>query len=275
MTGYGYGYDRPAGITLNLQPKGQQPTRLRFPLAFGEWHEETYLEKGTPRCAHLCRREGEYFLHVAFEFPVEVMEASEAQCLLGIDRGIVKQAAYALTDLEGKVLRVGSLGREQRELQIVLGRYRQAAQKAGRRVTAREWQRRRQEENLHLVVNAVVKLAAAHKALVVMEDLNLHKAGRFVRSQYAKLAKILDYKLTEAGLPQPKEVFAASSSKICSNCGEEGGRDREYFHCSACSSDMDADENAAVNIARRALYHKAKWTREGGYRAFHRSFLSA
>jgi len=260
------------GVTLNLQPRTQQPNRLRFPLAFGEWHEETYLEQGTPRCAHLCRREGEYFLHVAFEFAVEVMEASEAQCLLGIDRGIVKQAAYALTDLEGKLLEVGSLGREQRELQIVLGRRRQAAQKAGRRVTVREWQRRRQEENLHLIVNAVVKLAAAHKALVVMEDLNLHNAGRFVRSQYAKLAKILDYKLTQAGLPRPKEVFAAFSSKICSKCGEEGQRERESSHCPACGVELDADENAAVNIARRPLYRKTDW--KGDYRAFHRSFSS-
>jgi len=260
------------GITLNLQPKGMQPTRLRFPLAFGEWHEVTYLEKGTAKCAHLCRRDGEYFLHVAFEFPVEVLDASEAQAFLGVDRGVIKQAAYALTDLEGKELQAGSLGQELRDLQISLGRRRQGAQQAGRRVTRREWQRRRQEEILHLTANAIVRLAAQHQALVVMENLNLHNAGRFVRSQYAKLAKMLAYKLTEAGLPQPKEVFAAYSSKICSRCGQEGERDRESFHCSACSAELDADENAAANIARRVLYRKTDW--KGDYRAFHRSFSS-
>jgi hypothetical protein len=106
------------GVTLRLQPKGCDPTKLSFPLAFGEWHEEEYFEKGTPRAAHLCRRDGEYYLHVSFEFKVEVMDRGEEQAYLGIDRGVLKQAAYALVSLDGSVLLVGSLGRDTRPLQI-------------------------------------------------------------------------------------------------------------------------------------------------------------
>jgi len=262
------------GVTLNLQPRGHTPTRLRFPLAFGEWHEEEYLKKGRPRCAHLCRREREYFLHVSFEFPVEVMQPGEEQSYLGIDRGITKQAAYALVDLRGQVIQTGALGRELRGVQITLGRYLQAKQKAGRRVSAREWQRRHQEEMLHQIANALVELASKNRALVVMENLNLRNASRFVRSQYAKFAKILDYKLNLAGLSSAKQVFAALSSKICYNCGEEGQREDEFFCCLKCQRRLDADENAAVNIARRALYRKSEWERRGGYQAFHRSFGS-
>jgi uncharacterized C2H2 Zn-finger protein len=265
------------GATLHLQPRGHQPTSLRFPLAFGEWHEEQYLAKGTPRCARLCRRQGEYFLHVSFEFTVETMERGEQQAYLGIDRGVTKQAAFALVDRSGKVLRTGSLGREVRGLQVTLGRYRQAAQKAGRRMRAADWQRRHQEEMLHQIANALVSLAAESGALLVMESLALQTGGRFVRSLYAKLARVLAYKLPQAGLLPARDVFATHSSKICSRCGEEGARgapDFECFRCPACGGIMDADENAAVNIARRALYRRADWERRGGYRAFHRSFAS-
>jgi IS605 OrfB family transposase len=263
------------GATLNLQPKGYAPTRLRFPLAFGEWHEREYLQKGTPRCARLCRRRDHYFLHVSFEFTIQAMARGEEQAYLGIDRGVTKQAAFALVDPQGRLLRAGALGRELRPLQVALGRYRQAQQKAGRRVRARSWQRRHQEELLHQIANAIVHLAAEHSALVVIEDLTLQTAGRFVRSQYAKLANILSYKLLQAGLLPPREVFAAHSSTICSRCGEFGERsqhDRERFQCPACGAHLDADENAALNIARRALYRKSHWLRRGGYQAFHRSF---
>jgi len=265
------------GVTVHLQPRGMTPTAVRFPLAFGEWHEAEYLTKGIPRCARLCRREREYFLHVSFEFPVEVMARGEEQAYLGLDRGITKQAAYALVDLKGRVRHVGHLGRELRNLQVGLGRYRQAEQKAGRRVRSLDWQRRHQEELLHQVANALVQVAAESRALLVIEDLSLHTAGRYVRSQYAKLEKILGYKLTQAGLLPPKKVFAALSSKLCSRCGQEGLRgdpDREHFQCPSCGAALDADENAAVNIARRALYRRADWERQGGYRAFHRSFGS-
>lgn len=265
------------GVTLPVQPRGHEPTKLRFPLAFGEWHQQEYLEKGTAHAARLCRREGEYYLHVSFEFEIEAMARGEEQSFLGIDRGVLKQAAYALVDLQGKLFRTGSLGRELRGLQIALGRYRQAAQKAGRRMRALDWQRRHQEELLHQIANDLVELAAAEKALIVMESLDLHTGGAFVRSQFAKLAKILHYKVRQAGLLPPREVFAAYSSLICSRCGEDGARgdpEREAFHCGHCGAIMDADENAAVNIARRALYRKARWDRRGGYRAFHRSFVS-
>jgi hypothetical protein len=267
-----FGDDR-WGITLHLQPKACQPTKLRFPLAFGEWHEEQYLGKGKPGCAHLCRRDGEYYLHVSYQFEIEAMARGEEQCYLGIDCGVIKQAAYALVGLDGKLLRTGALGRETRQLQVALGRYRQAAQKAGRRMRALDWQRRHQEELLHLIANDLVAQAAAEKALIVMEGLDLHTGGAFVRSQFAKFAKILDYKARQAGLLAPREVFAAYSSQICSRCGELGEREKEHFRCAPCGATMDADENAAVNIARRIL-HKGKWGGRQGYLAFHRSFAS-
>jgi IS605 OrfB family transposase len=262
------------GITLHLQPKGDQPTKLRFPLAFGEWHEEQYLGTGKPRCAHLCRRDGQYYLHVSFEFEIEAMAPGEEQAYVGVDVGLTKQIAYALVDLRGAAIQKGSLGSELREVQIALGKRRQERQRKGLPVARRDWQWRYQEELLHQAANEVVALAAQRRAQVVLEDLKgFRTEGRFARSQYAKIARILGYKLAQAGLLPPRQVFAAYSSMICSRCGEEGERQEEHFRCPSCGGTMDADENAAVNIARRAL-HKGKWGGREGYIAFHRSFAS-
>jgi len=48
--------------------------------------------------------------------------------------------------------------------------------------------------------------------------------------------------------------------------------DEELRAAGACGYAGHSDDNAAVNIARRALYRKADWP--GGYREFHRSFAN-
>jgi hypothetical protein len=266
------------GIILNLQPKGFKPTKLRFPLAFGEWHEEEYLGKGAPKCAHLCKREGEYFLHVSFEFKVEVMERGEQQAYLGIDRGIIEQAAFALVGLDGRVLQTGALGQEVRVLQVALGKYREEEAKAGRRVSRKDWQKRHQDEILHRVANTIIALASDKKALVVIENLKgFRLEKRRVRSRYERFAGILEYKLKLAGLLKQDKVFAAYTSQICSKCGNIGKRDKKFFHCDNCGAEFDADKNAAINIARRGLYKPADWKNlkfPENYFAFHRSFAS-
>ena len=65
--------DTKSGMKIKLLPKGNRfgVTKLRFPIAFGEWHKP-FLEQGTPRAAHLVKRDDEYFLHVAFQIVVEI-----------------------------------------------------------------------------------------------------------------------------------------------------------------------------------------------------------
>jgi hypothetical protein len=263
------------GVTLQLFNKFAEQTKYRFPLAFGDWHVENYLRCAKPRCTHLCRVDGEYFLHVAFEFEREILDKGTEESYLGIDRGLRKQACYAVVDKQGKVLETGALGAEVADLQRTLGRNRQEKQQKGCRTNRKDYQRNQQEKMLHLIANELIDKAVKHKSLVVMEDLNVQNTNSRTRSLYAKFKKILDYKLPLNGMWQSKEVFAAYSSKICSNCGQEGIREAESFSCLACGYAGDADINAAINIARRALYKKADWEKKGGYKVFHQSFGTA
>jgi IS605 OrfB family transposase len=261
------------GIEIKLLPKDNRfgVTKLRFPIAFGEWHK-SFLNQGTPRAAHLVKRDDEYFLHVAFEFVVEIQPTEN---LLGIDRGVLKQIAFAVTDRAGNLIAFTSGGREVRAMQLERGKNVQADQKKGRRISHRIYRQKMIDERIHILANQIVAEAKKYNAQVVMEDLNVRTAGKFTRSNFAKLLSFLSYKLPLAGLPAPREVFAAYSSQICHKCGNMGTRDednREIFRCPSCGLVMDADENAAVNIARRILYRKSEWETRGGYRAFHQSF---
>ena len=80
------------------------------------------------------------------------------------------------------------------------------------------------------------------------------------RSQYAKLEKVLEYKLKRAGLPPPVSEWAAYTSITCPQCGEDdpASRDRNdpknRFICTHCAYQHDADLNAARVIALRNLW---------------------
>lgn len=261
------------GVELKLLPRKHErgETRLNFPLEFGEWHK-TFLDNGAPKAAHLICVGNDYFLHVAFEFQVEIQEP---QTLLGIDRGVLKQHAYALLDLQGNIIQVSSGGSNVRRMQLTIGKKLQTKQQRGKSISRKDWKQRHLDQQLHILTNEIVSIAQTHKAQVVVEDLNIKTVGAFTRSQFAKFLSQLSYKLPLVGLPKPREVFAAYSSKICSDCGSDGERNkdnREVFRCLNCGVIMDADENAAVNIGRRFLYRKSQWEARGGYRGFHNSF---
>lgn len=262
------------GVNLKLAPKRPHAqTSFKFPLAFGEWHIQEYLQRGTPRAAHLVGRAGEYYLCVAFEFQVEIQPT---ETILGIDRGVLKQIAYAVIDEQGSVLTVASGGQNVRRMQVETGRALQAAQRKGQSVSRKHWKTKQRDQMLHMLANQIVCIAKQHCAQVVLEDLNIHTAGKFTRSQFSKLEQMLAYKLPFAGLPLPRHVFAAKSSMLCSECGELGERpkeNRQVFICLGCGVILDADENASVNIARRLFYRKAEWEKRGGYLAFHKSFV--
>ena len=65
---------------------------------------------------------------------------------------------------------------------------------------------------------------------------------------YFRLRKFLEYKSTMDGV-QLVTVPPAYTSKTCSNCLCIGYRNKKIFHCKHCGSVLDADINAAKNIA--------------------------
>jgi putative transposase len=255
-------------------------TAIIVPLQVGRngWQANKFLEPSRKenvevKTAFLVKNDstGEYFLHVAFKFTSAPRYTPEA--FVGVDKGIVETAAYAVIDQSGSVLGIGHFSDELRALQIKHGREREKKQRNGKTVTVRDYKLKSYDQILHTIANDIIAMAKGHRAGIVVEDLGIQVKGGRVVSRFRKLDRILEYKCNLAGVPF-RHVFAAYSSVICHQCGEDltrGGRD-DYQHvwCTHCGYDGHSDDNAAVNIARRALYKKAAWS--GGYREFHRSF---
>jgi putative transposase len=215
-------------------------------------------------------RAGEYYLHVAFEFTCPEPYSPEAY--LGVDMGILFTAAYALVDGSGgAVIDIGHFDDELRALQIKHGRERERLARGGKRVTWRHYKTRAYDNILHALANNLVEMAKARQAGVVIENLNVQVRGGRVKSRFRKFGNILEYKCRLVGVPF-RRVFAAWSSMICHKCGETMERDDRLVTCPACGYEGHSDDNAAVNIARRAMYRKRDWA--GGYREFHRSFAN-
>lgn len=256
-------------------------TAIFVPLQMGRngWQEHKFLDpsKGenvSVKTAFLVKdeRSDDYYLHVAFEF--DCPERYEPEAYLGIDKGILFTAAYALVDDAGAVMASGHFDDDLRALQIKHGQERERLAKSGKRVTWRHYKTKAYDNILHALANSLIDMAKAHNAGIVVEDLNVKVRGGRVVSRFRKLDGILDYKCKLAGVPF-RRVFAAYSSVICHRCGGDVDRDDRAVTCPACGYEGHSDDNAAVNIARRALYRKSDWNGKGGYRAFHRAFANA
>jgi hypothetical protein len=219
------------------------------------------------KSATLVKSNNGYFLHVAFEF--EEPTQYEPAGWLGIDKGILFTAAYAMVDDAGAVLDLGHFDDELRDLQIRHGKEREVLARNGKRVTKRHYKRKAYDAILHGLVNELIAMAQKHQLGIAVEDLNIQVKGSRVVSRFRKLDKFLEYKCKLAGVPF-RRVFAAYSSMICHKCGADMKRSDRVVVCTECGYEGHSDDNAAVNIARRPLYRKKDWN--GGYREFHRSF---
>lgn len=263
---YGKPLNRGAEPVVNVRTPDEHFTsseRMRSaiicPLAFGDWHLSTFIEKGEPKSAILCRRDGEYFLHVSFEIPDP--ERIQPETLLGVDRGIVNLAAMSAVTPDGAQVLESAVasGARLSEVQTELLRRRREMQSKGRRLTPKERRSGRFAKNVvHEVANSIVDMALRHRARVVVEDLRGLRAHSLMpRQQYAKLLGILAYKLPAAGLPKPEEVSGAYTSQTCSVCGSISAEQRisqADFACKECGFRENADANAAINIARKYLW---------------------
>ena len=253
-------------------------TAILVPLEMGSngWQEERFLEpamdgQASIQSAFLVRDNGDYYLHVSFALQCEGKYSPHAY--LGVDRGILFTAAYGLVDASGNVLKIGHLDDELRELQIKHGKERERLARNGKRITKRHYKRQAYDNILHCLVNELIAIAKEYQAQIVFEDLGIQVRGSRVVSRFRKMDKFMDYKCKLAGVPF-WHVFAAYSSLICHRCGGDMERNDRVVTCKECGYVGHSDDNASVNIARRALYRKSDWEGKGGYRGFHRSFAN-
>jgi IS605 OrfB family transposase len=210
--------------------------------------------------ADLVWRRGVYYLHVtqSQEAP-DPAPAPPAGGALGVDLGMVNLA----TDSEGQRF-TGTM------IQVARTRYhahRQRLQTCGtrsakkrlRRVSGRE--ARFQKDTNHCISKALMRKAAVARKALALENLSgirerttVRRAHRYARHSWAffQLRGFLAYKAAWAGilifLVDPR-----NTSRTCSHCGhcdKANRKSQAEFSCQRCGYQTNADENAAINIAR-------------------------
>ncbi len=266
--------------------KFSSQTGDRFALEMGHgYHDVDYLQNGEPQTARLYWRRDrngtecdEFELHVTFQFIVPKIETER---WMGVDRGVYNLAAYSVVDENGTSIAQNRVsGMALRFAQQKIAQRTREVQRRGRHVRDNK-RRAYADEAVHVTANALVEAASEHQARLVLEDLRSLGAVRrrkripgrrrsgfnvlLNRTQYEKLKKVLTYKLSLAGLPQPIFVRPAYTSQTCPECGHwasenrkktqvPGGFEMDKFECVECGHAADADENAARVIAMKGAW---------------------
>lgn len=243
-----FGMDRISIITLNQG-------RIIVPMIVGRYFKmQNRRVRGQ---ADLIYIDGVFYLCMVVEFPDG--ELIKTDGFLGVDMGIVN---IATTSTGNKFS-----GSTVDKVRIRISNHRNRLQKCGTRSARKRLkkisrQQRRFVRNInHCVSKDVVKEAKALNLGVAVEDL--HKIKKTVRKSqrqrheqwsFYELATFLEYKCKLAGLPFVK-VDPSYTSQRCSQCGHISRFNRKTqakFVCEHCGFSMNADINAAINIAARA-----------------------
>ncbi len=211
--------------------------------------------------ADLVWQRGVYYLHVTQNQEAPAIPADDGNHL-GVDLGIVNLA----TDSEGQTFS-GEAIRKARQ------RYhtrRQILQKVGTKSAKRRLkknsgrEKRFQKDVNHKISKALITKAAESRKALALEDLTgirqrvtVRREQRYERHAWAffQLRTFLAYKAAWAGV-RLVLVDPRSTSRTCSVCGhcEKANRHSQAsFKCQRCGMQMNADENAAINISRAAV----------------------
>lgn len=208
--------------------------------------------------------DGKFFLFLVAELTDKPENTREG--FFGVDLGIAKIA----TTSDGKFYS----GAKIKNLRKRNFKLRQKLQAKNTKSAKRLLKKRRRKESRfatdvnHCISKRLVSVAKGTNRAIVLEDLKgickrakkgtrktVCKTMRQALSSWAfyQLRQFIEYKAMAAGV-QIIYVDPRNTSRTCSKCGhvdKKSRRDQEHFVCTACGYTLNADINAAINIANR------------------------
>lgn len=234
--------------------------RERIEYEVGENHRSLLeQEKGE---ADLVYRNGMFFLLVSCQMPSANLSDEDMEAIdgyLGVDRGVNNIATTSEGDnwTSDKIDERRMWYQKRRDILQSVGT--RSAKRALQRLSGK--QERFQRDTNHTISKRIVSKAKARSSAIVLEDLSGIQERTTVRRQqrarrsnwsFYQLRQFIEYKALIADVPVIK-VDSAYTSQTCSECGhcDPKNRNGSAFECKECGHSMDADENAARNIAAR------------------------
>ena len=228
-------------------------SRERLVTALGDY-QKARLKGKTPTSATLVkRRDGTLFLHVQVKSPRPIPYIPTG--MLGVD--LVRRRVAVDSDATVyEAAEVNSLRTHYPKVRRSLQRKgTKEARRLLKRLSGRE-QRHMRAIN-HRISKQIVATAHMTQRQIALEDLTgicqrtrMRKSRRYCHQSWAffQLRQFVTYKAQAAGVPVVL-IDPAYTSKTCHLCGHHGHRSALKFACTRCNMVMDADWNAAMNIA--------------------------
>ncbi|WCK54249.1 transposase [Aneurinibacillus sp. Ricciae_BoGa-3] len=215
----------------------------------------------------IIKRHGNWFLHLNYQFEKKEATPLDPDSIMGIDLGLNNAVYMAFNHGLQRYKIVGSEIEnfrkqiQQRRKQLLVESKYAGPGRSGHGiktkiapldVLANKVENFRNYMN-HKYARYIVKMALKHRcATIQMEDLTgINKTSAFLKNwSYYDLQKKIEYKANEVGI-QVIKMNPQYTSQRCNRCGyiNKENRDKQIFECLDCGLKINADFNAAKNIA--------------------------
>jgi putative transposase len=251
------GYDLPKQMVSIWAMGG----RLKIPFVCGDYQAK--LLQGQRGQSDLCFVDGEFYLMALCDVEESPLgNIDDCKGIIGVDLGIVELA----TDSEGNQYSgtpVKSLRRRMRKLRAGL-------QSCGSKSAKRHLQRLRRRQSRftkwvnHNVSRRIVESAAKLGKALALENLRgirergngFSKAMRFELGNWSffQLLQMIEYKAKLMGVPVllVAPAYTSQTCSVCGYCDKHNRKSQSCFQCLKCGLELNADRNAALNIASKA-----------------------
>ena len=202
-------------------------------------------------------------IDVAFNAKIEIEPLELTGQALGIDLNVSKRAATS----DGEIIpRIDTSDTKKKRLQRKVSRAQKGSNSRKKKVKAYAKECARVAESNKQATHRLTTDLIRNYDFIALEKLNIKNMTKeggsskkglnreILANRWGMLRNQLNYKAEWAG----KEVVLVNpkfTSQICSNCGikDPNNRQGEWYSCSSCDFEIDADINAAINILRRGL----------------------
>jgi putative transposase len=241
-----------------VQQPRQRHNRTVIAVKVPAYYEQYLTPEWQQESADLCYRKGTFWLHIVVS--CAVAPASQQGRAIGVDLGINRLAVTSHPHFFG--------GKHLKETNNRYFRLRRALQGKGTKSAKRHLKKlsgrlkRFQQNANHVVAKQIVASCQSGDTLVMENLTDIRESTKGRRNQrramsnwsFAQLQGFVSYKAAYRGI-SIEFVDARYSSQCCSRCGHIDRRNRvtqSEFSCKHCGLQMNADLNAAYNLASRA-----------------------
>ncbi len=247
---------------VHVQQAGATRNRATMAVKVPAYYEQYLTQEWQQESADLIYRKGTYWLHMVVSREQSAIPPSASSKVIGVDLGIKRLAVTSHPRFFG--------GKHVKETNNCYFRLRRKLQAKGTRSAKRHLKKvsgrlkRFQADCNHKVAKQIVSSCQPGDSLVMenLTDIRQRTKGRRKQRRamsnwsFAELQGFLAYKAASKGI-SVEFVDARYSSQACSKCGYIDKRNRvcqSEFSCKnrQCGYQLNADYNAALNLARRA-----------------------